>query len=135
MVATQVLNEINNYINDVNVQEIASQIASNNLDGWIKSWSKAIKDCVVRCFECYNSNNGWIFLTPKNKAVPPQLDPVQILVLEDCGDQPFVYSETGWTVDNVWISHDGLVEGQVVAWQPLAKELSLKRIREEIKED
>ena len=69
----------------------------------------------------------WIFCKDKK---PPAIENVQIMVVDDHGDNPYVYSTVGWNIDDYWIVDNDIVCGEVVAWKPVSKPLSLNVLKE-----
>ena len=127
MVSEKWIKDMIGYIADVNTKEIADHIANNNLKEWIDSWSNSFSKLVKSVVKCYEEDNGWISV----KDIKPQEEnPVQILVYDDHFDYPDIYVDTGWRINDAWISHDELVEGHVIAWKPLETPLAVKEIRE-----
>lgn len=127
MVSEKQIKDMIGYIADVNTKEIADHIANNNLKEWIDSWSNSFSKLVKSVVKCYEEDNGWISV----KDIKPQEENlVQILVYDDHFDYPDIYVDTGWRINDVWISHDELVESHVIAWKPLEKPLAVKEIKE-----
>ena len=134
MIAKEWIEKVFGYIDDVNVKEIGSQISDNNLQRWIEAWGHGFKSLIREIEKCYEKSEGWILL---RENAPDEEQIVQILVYDDHADYPDTYSDFGFRIKtngNVltdkWIADNEIVCGDVIAWKPLHKPLSVKELKE-----
>ena len=127
MVANKWIKQMYGYVSDINVEEIASHIANNNLKEWIESWGASFRNIIRSVNSCYEEAEGWIYVgvnKPDNEEI------VQLLIYDDHYDSPDTYTISGWRLNDVWITDNELVSGTVVAWKPLQTALSANAVED-----
>ena len=134
MIAKEWIEKVFGYIDDVNVKEIGSQISNNNLQSWIETWGYSFKNIISEIERYYEKSKGWILL---KENAPNEEQMVQILVYDDHFDYPDTYSDFGFRIktnenilDDIWIVNNEKVCGEVIAWKPVHKPLSVKELKE-----
>ena len=134
MIAKEWIKKVFRYIDDVNVKEIGSQISANNLQRWTEAWGYSFRNLIREIERCYEKSEGWILLS---ENAPDEDQIVQILVYDDHSDYPDTYSDFGFRVktngsimSDKWIVNNEIICGDVIAWKPLSKPLSIKELKE-----
>lgn len=135
MIAKEVERKLFGYIDDVNLNEISSQIANDNLKNWISAWSTSFKKSISNLLVSDECTYGWI---PLCEAKPIMEEPVQILAIDNSFDRPDTYVTCGYWVNysdnedcDVWISYDDAqaIHGIIVAWKPFGEILEIKDLK------
>lgn len=62
----------------------------------------------------------WILVSPT--SMPPWEEEVIITVKDNSGDTAWTYTTTAWWLeDDIWISNNDIVHGDIIAWMPMPK--------------
>ena len=114
-------------INDDKVEIVArnycdSEYYLSNIKSFIE---KVYTDGFKKGVEKAEQTEQWIFCKDQK---PPRRENVQIMVVDDHGDNPYVYSTVGWNIDDYWVVDNDIACGDVVAWKHVSKPLSLQTI-------
>jgi len=105
----------NYFHNDDYLSNLKSLLEKIYIDGFKKGVEKT------------EQTEQWIFCKDKE---PPAIENVQIMVVDDCGDTPYTYSECGWKLGDNWVVNNDVLHDEVVAWKPMSKSLSVEQLKE-----
>ena len=109
------------------IEIVAKNYCEN--ERYLKSMQSLIEQIYTDGFkkgvEKAKQTEQWIFCKDQK---PPRGENVQIMIIDDSGDNPYVYSTVGWNIDDYWIVDNDIACGDVVAWKHVSKPLSLQTI-------
>ena len=134
MISKEWITKMFGHIEKIDTETIANHIAKNDLKGWIADWKADFIKTINSIRKTHEKYGGWISL---NELTPPEEEPIQVVIYNDDGDYPYTYTDTAWykkvqigigTYD-LWVSHDEMIDGCVVAWKKLDEPIPEKTVK------
>lgn len=105
-------------INALTVDSVLEAIKKEDLSYCLEKYKKEVYQTVIDIFKCESGFDGWI---PCKETLPSERKAVQILKYNEYDNGAILDVDSGWYICSKWISHDDIVEDQVLAWKPFGK--------------